>query len=104
MRYSEIMNEVVGHSPDIRRRIRELDAEFSDREGLIQIMYGRGATDAELEAEHLEAARLENQRLRAEIAQIHAEIAAEDDPLEDALTRAKIDKVRAEAAAKLADL
>ena len=62
------------------------------------------AVDVEIEAEKLEAARLENVKRRLEVQKLRAEINDGGGALEDALTLAKIEKMRAETAAKVADL
>lgn len=108
MRYREIVAEVVGRNHEVQTRIEELDAEFEDRGLLLQVMYSHGALDWEVEAEELEAARLDNERARLDVERMRLEletqIADESDVLDDALTRAKIAKTKAEAAAKLVEL
>ena len=88
MRYRELINEVLIRSSP-------------DRLSFLPIMYGYQVLDGELEAEELEALRLDNEKKRVDVARAKAELA---DPLRDSLVRAKIQKTQAEIVAKLGGL
>ncbi|EZP71545.1 hypothetical protein BV96_02282 [Sphingomonas paucimobilis] len=105
MRYREIVSEVVVvKTAALRDQVEALRREERELAKIRPIMYGWGAFDFEIETEKLEAARLANQKQRLEVEKLRAEIAAGDDALEDALILARIEKTRAEAAAKLGEL
>jgi hypothetical protein len=99
MRYHEIF-EVRGSTSQAWADIARIDDEMAalDRPTLIPRMYGCGPLDSEVEDAKLEAVRLANERERLEIERLRVEIDQErDTALDDALTRAKIEKTQAEA-------
>jgi hypothetical protein len=104
VRYFEIVNEVVVKTAALRAKVERLEREEAELAAIRPYMYGVGAFDVEVEAEKLEAARLANQKQRLEIDKLRAEINDGGGALEDALTLAKIEKMRAETTAKVADL
>lgn len=104
MRYREIVNEVVVKTAALRAQVERLKREEAELAAIRPFMYAVGAFDVEIEAEKLEAARLENVKRRLEVQKLRAEINDNGGSLEDALTLAKVEKIRAETAAKQADL
>ena len=104
MRYREIIGEVRVKTAPLRAQVRDLEREEAELAAIRPFMYAVGAFDVEIEAEKLEAARLENVKRRLEVQKLRAEINDGGGALEDALTLAKVEKMRAETAAKLGDL
>lgn len=104
MRYREIIGEVRVKTPPLRAQVRDLEREEAELAAIRPFMYAVGAFDVEIEAEKLEAARSENVKRRLEVQKLRAEINDGGGALEDALTLAKVEKMRAETAAKLGDL
>ena len=104
VRYREIIAEVRVKMAPLRAQVRDLERQERELAEIRPAMYGWGALDSEIEAEKLETARLENVKRRLEIERLRAEINDRGGALEDALTIAKIEKTKAEAAATVAEL